>query len=334
MKLRIATFNLENLDDGRATALPLGARLPTLRAQLQQLGADVLCLQEVNAQDLGPGKQRRLDALHQLLAGTIYEDFTRIWTHDKHNKGALDVHNLVTLSRHPIRAFSQLWHDMVPPPVYRSVSGTYADAMMPIRWDRPLLHAEIVIGGEMVLHVINVHLRAQRAAFVPGQKRSASRWNSVSGWAEGLFVAAMKHCGQALEVRLFVDRLFDANSSAMIAVCGDFNADAAETPVRIIRGDPEDIGNQDLSIRALAALESDPADPARYSVRHGARQVMLDHILASRPLALRCHKITIDHVGLLDETEPAALSRLRPGSYHAPIVVEFDLPDTSSGVFA
>jgi endonuclease/exonuclease/phosphatase family metal-dependent hydrolase len=334
MQFRVATFNLENLDDGRATRPPLGARLPTLRAQLQRLQADVLCLQEVNAQELGPGKQRRLDALDQLLADTIYEGFTRVWTKDKHNKGALDVHNLVILSRHAIRAHSQLWHDLVPPPIYRLLSRTHTDAMTSVRWDRPLLHAEIDIGGGLTLHIINVHLRAPRAAFIPGRKDSASQWNSVGGWAEGLLAAAMKHCGQALEVRLLVDYLFDADSGAMIAVCGDFNADAAETPVRMIRGDPEDIGNKDLSARVLAALENSPDEPARYSVVHGPRRIMLDHILVSRSLALRCRKIAIDHVGLLDETEPAALSGRRPGSYHAPVVVEFDLADTSGGVSA
>ncbi len=53
---------------------------------------------------------------------------------------------------------------------------------------------------------------------------------------------------------------------------------------------------------------------------------MLDHILASRPLALACRKIAIDNASLLDETEPAWVSALRPGSYHAPVVVEFELP--------
>jgi len=332
MQFRVATFNLENLDDGRATRPPLSARLPTLRAQLQRLQADALCLQEVNAQELGHGKQRRLDALNQLLTNTMYQGFTRVWTKDKHNKGALNVHNLVILSRHPIGAYSQLWHDLVPPPVYRSLSRTHTDVMTSVRWDRPLLHAEIVIGGGPTLHIINVHLRAPRAAFIPGRKDSASRWNSVGGWAEGLFEAAMKHCGQALEVRLLVDRLFDADSDAMIAVCGDFNADTVETPIRMIRGDPEDIGNQDLSARTLVALESSLDDPTRYSVVHGPRRVMLDHILVSRSLALCCRKTTIDQVGLLDETEPAALSGRRPGSYHAPVLVEFDLPEISGGV--
>jgi endonuclease/exonuclease/phosphatase family metal-dependent hydrolase len=334
MQFRVATFNLENLGDSGAMRPPLSARLPTLRAQLQLLQADVLCLQEVNPQEPGPGKQRRLDALDQLLAGTMYEGFARVWTKDKHNKGALNVHNLVILSRHPIAAYSQLWHDLVPPPIYRSMSITHTDAMTSVRWDRPLLHAEIDIGGGLTLHIINVHLRAPRAAFIPGCKDSASQWNSVAGWAEGLLAAAMKHCGQALEARLLVDRLFDADSDAMIAVCGDFNADTAETPVRMIRGDPEDIGNKDLSFRALAALESSPDEAARYSVVHGQRRFMLDHILVSRSLALRCRKITIDHVGLLDETEPAALSGRRFGSYHAPVLVQFELPDISSGVSA
>jgi endonuclease/exonuclease/phosphatase family metal-dependent hydrolase len=326
MKLRVATFNLENLDDRRSRSPPIGARLPTLRAQLQRLDADVLCLQEVNAQELGPGKQRHLAALDQLLANTIYEHFTRVWTKDKHNRGALDVHNLVILSRQPIRSSGQVWHDLMPPLDYRSPFATQTDAMTLVRWDRPVLHAEIAVDGGAALHIVNVHLRAPRAAFILGRKDSALRWNSVGGWAEGLFVAAMKHCGQALEVRLFVERLFDADSGSMIAVCGDFNADTTDMPIRLIRADLEDIANQDLSARALSALESGPDDPTHFSVVHGSRRLMLDHILVSQSLALRCRKITIDHVGLLDETEPAEISGRRPGSYHAPVVAEFELP--------
>ena len=326
MALRIATFNLENLDDRLDLQPPLPARLPTLRAQLERLQADIVCLQEVNAQKTGSDKQRHLDALDQLLGKTRYASFNRVWTRDEHGKGALNVHNLVILSRHPITAYGQLWHDLVPPPAYHSAYVANAGAMTLIRWDRPLLHAEVQIGGGRRLHVINVHLRAPRAAFVRGQKQSASRWASVPGWAEGLFAAAMKHAGQALEARLFVERLLDGEEDAMIAVCGDFNAETAETPTRIVRGDPEDIGNPDLSARALVALDTTATDAGRYSVIHGPRREMLDHILVSKSLALRCRKIEIDNVGLLDETKPELLSRRRLGSYHAPLVAEFDLP--------
>ena len=45
-ELRIATFNLENLDDSAGAAVPIEARLRVLRPQLARLEADVLCLQE------------------------------------------------------------------------------------------------------------------------------------------------------------------------------------------------------------------------------------------------------------------------------------------------
>jgi endonuclease/exonuclease/phosphatase family metal-dependent hydrolase len=322
MVLRIATFNIENLDDGPTALVPLRARLPTLRAQLARLRADVLCLQEVNAQE--SRQQRRLDALDQLLAGTTYEHYERAWTGAEHRKGALSIHNLVTLSRAPIKASRQLWHDLLKPPIYQPPQAVEGDAPVEIRWERPLLHAEIDIGEGMTLHVVNLHLRAARAAFIEGQKHPASGWRSVAGWAEGLFAAAVKQVGQALELRLLIERLLDADEEASIAVCGDFNADAIDLPVRIARGDPADIGNTALAPRALVLLEGFD-DTGRYSVIHGEQRVMLDHILVSRALALRCQQIAVDTAGLIDDTEDDSLSTRRPGSYHAPLVAEFDL---------
>jgi len=50
MTFRIATFNLENLGDGANDERDLAFRIEALRPQLMRLEADVLCLQEVNAQ--------------------------------------------------------------------------------------------------------------------------------------------------------------------------------------------------------------------------------------------------------------------------------------------
>jgi exonuclease III len=50
--MRMATFNIENLD------LPVEARLPVLRPALERLEADIVCLQEVNGQR-GPGERAR-----------------------------------------------------------------------------------------------------------------------------------------------------------------------------------------------------------------------------------------------------------------------------------
>jgi endonuclease/exonuclease/phosphatase family metal-dependent hydrolase len=326
VRIRLATFNIENLGRRSGGALAVDARRPTLQAQLARLDADILCLQEVNAQEGAKGVARQLRDLDAILAGTPYAAFERACTLRKSGVGPLDIHNLVTLSRWPIIRSRQLWNEMVAPPGYQppAVMPT-AGEMVAIAWDRPVLLSEIAIGPERALHVINLHLRAPIAAHLADQKSAPGIWKSVSGWAEGFFVAAIKRTGQAFEIRLAVDAIFDADAGALIAVVGDFNATAREAPVRIVRGDPQDTGNAELAGRALVAL-AEGADESAFTVVHGERRIMLDHILASRPLALACRKITIDNASLLDETEPPWVSALRPGSYHAPVVAEFELP--------
>lgn len=46
MRMRIATFNLENLDDIPAEEPSLQERIPILCPQLERLNPDILCLQE------------------------------------------------------------------------------------------------------------------------------------------------------------------------------------------------------------------------------------------------------------------------------------------------
>ena len=79
--------------------------------------------------------------------------------------------------------------------------------------------------GGRTLHVVNVHLR--RARRLSAGEDEPQTWRTMSAWAEGFFLAAVKRGGQALEVRLLVDQLFDADADALIVVCGDFNADVA-----------------------------------------------------------------------------------------------------------
>ncbi len=145
----------------------------------------------------------------------------------------------------------------------------------------------------------------------------------MAGWAEGFFVAAVKRAGQALEVRLFVETLFDEDPAALIVVCGDFNAAAHETPLRTIRGDEEDAGNPHLSIRTLVAVERTLADSRRFSVVHHGRPQMLDHILVSRPLLAWYRGVEIHNEALGDELVTAHAVRGSPESFHAPLVAEF-----------
>lgn len=329
--MRVATFNVENLGEPRAGGASLAERVEVLRPQLLRLRADILCLQEVDAQQQGRGHGRRLVALDALIAGTPYESCRRITTTSRSRGGPRDKHNLVILSRLPITAHRQILHDLVAPPSFlrtaRNAEAADAAGAKPadtaIEWDRPFLYARITLADGRPLHLINVHLRAPRAAYLPGQKGSGGSWRTMAGWAEGFFVAAVKRSGQALEVRLFVDTLFDADPTALVIVCGDFNAAAHEIPLRTIRGDEEDAGNPHLSLRTLVAVERTLADSRQFSVVHHGRPQMLDHILVSRPLLAWYRGVEIHNEALGDELVTSQAVRGTPESFHAPVVAEF-----------
>lgn len=325
--MRLATFNLENLDDAPDSTPPLGERLDLLRPQLDRLAADVLCLQEVNAQHDGPkGTPRRLRALDRLIDGTAYADYHRACSQLADGGGPLDVQNVVILSRLPILWSRQYWHDLVPPPDYAPVTADPpAAGERAVRWDRPALHAALRLGDGRALHVINLHLRAPLAAFVPGQKLGPFAWKTVRGWAEGFFIAAMKRSGQALEARLAIDRLFDDDPDALIALCGDMNAELREMPLRILRGDEEDTGNGALAGRVMIPVERAAPESRRYSVLHGGLPSMLDHLLVSRTLLRHFRGVEIHNEALEDELVGYAAVQKSPESYHAPLVAEFDL---------
>ncbi len=320
--LRLATFNMESL--GLGGEVTLDERIAVLRPQLDRLRADVLCLQEVDGQRGETGKRRHLAALDALLEGTVYDSFRRVHTHSRSTGGARDRHNLVILARFPITDHRELRHDLVAPPTCHPVDGGGPRA---IEWDRPILHAALDLGGDRVLHVVNVHLRAPRAAYVAGGKQGSDRWLTMRGWAEGMFLAVVKRAGQALETRLFLDALMDAEAQPLIAVCGDFNADLHETPVRAIRGDEEDAGNPHLIARTLVPLERSLPRSQRFSVVHHGRPQMLDHVLVSRRLYGWYLGSEIHNEALGDEMIGARAVPGGPESFHAPVVAAFEIPD-------
>ncbi|MDJ0942371.1 MAG: endonuclease/exonuclease/phosphatase family protein [Kiloniellales bacterium] len=325
--MRLASFNLENLDDDPGRDPPFESRVAALRPQLQRLDADVLCLQEVDAQRDHKGRPRRLRALDRLLEGTAYAGFHRACSLRRESGEPADKHNLVILSRWPILASRQLHHDLVPPVSYRPVTAEPAASdAAPILWDRPILQASLGLPDRRRLEVVNLHLRAPLAAPIAGQKLGAFAWRSVPAWAEGFYLASLKRCGQALEARRLVDQLFDSDPEALIAVCGDFNAEAQETPLRIVRGDLEDTGNGALAGRSLVPLERALPDSQRFSVLHQGRRLMLDHMLVSRALLAFHRAIEVHNEALGDELVAYATGSHSPESFHAPLVAAFRLP--------
>ena len=320
---RIATFNLESLDAGRSPG-DLDRRIEVLRPQLIRIAADILCLQEVNAQHARGAPERVFSALDALLKGTRYAGYERVTSHGNPQGRPSDVHNLVTLSRFPITSHRDLLHEQVPPLSYRSATAAKSEPDE-IRFDRPVLIAEMRIPDGSSIVVLNTHLRAPRAATVRGQKLSAEVWASTSGWAEGFLIASLKRNAQALEMRLTIDRFLDADPHRAIVVAGDLNARDGEVPLKILIAAEDDTGNAALGMRSLVALERSIAADRRFSIIHNGRPQALDHILVTRGLLARFRSIEIHNEALADEAAGLAARGNPVGSFHAPVVAEFTL---------
>jgi endonuclease/exonuclease/phosphatase family metal-dependent hydrolase len=283
---------------------------------LQRLNADVLCLQEVNAQKVPKRKARELLAFQELIEGTGYSGFHLAVTAGA-NEGPADVHNLVTLSRYPIVDQRQVRHDYVAAPVHDPIPGG------PAYFDRPLLQTDLELAGGEILTVINVHLRAPLASPIPGQKVSAFKWRSVEGWAEGFYVAMLKHLGQALELRLFVEALLRTDPARLLVVAGDFNCEDHGPALRLVQAAEEDTGASALAAHGLVLLDRYLPEDRRWSVLHAGRPAMLDHILANPTLYGRFRHLEAHNETLADEAVGFGKSLRSAASYHAPVVAEF-----------
>lgn len=324
--MRLATFNVENLDQGSKARVDISVRAAVLRPALERLDADIVCLQEVNAQHVPGEEERRLLALDRLLEGTRYADFHRATTSGRAGRALADVHNLVTLSRFPILESREVYHHFVAPPLHTSIGAQPGGGeQTPVRFERPLLLTRIALPQAPPLFVVNVHLRAPLASPVAGQKSGPFAWRTVGGWAEGFYLSTLKREAQALELRLLVEEVLARDPAALLAVAGDFNAEDYGATLRIAVAAEEDLGTSELAAHSLTVLDRAlPAD-RRWSVLHHGRPQMLDHILASRALYGHFRAIEVHNEGLGDEALGYGKALHSAASYHAPVVAAFEI---------
>lgn len=326
--MRIATFNLENLDDAPVDPrrdAPFEDRVRILRPMLERLRADVICFQEVHGQDDPDGGPRGLRALEVLLEGTRYAGFA-LSTTTILAGGAERFRNLVTAAGPDwaVEEVREIQNTLVNPPQYSRVTAEGAQAPMRVTWERPTLYVRLRRGGEVPLHLLNIHFKSKNPTSIPGQGPENFRWRSASGWAEGYFISSMKRVGAALEVRLFVDGLFDAEPEARIVVCGDFNAEPDEVPAMTVRGMTEDTGNPALNDRVMYPVALSVAESRRFTLYHRGRGELIDHMLVSRPMMASFVAAEIHNEMIHDESIAFASDAKFPESDHAPMVAEFD----------
>lgn len=329
--LRIATFNAENFGDLPNQKPPLAIdRVPIMQPQLVRLTADILCLQEINAQgDIGSMQLQDLDTL---MKDTPYATYHREHTTKKGSNEPYQERNLVVLSKYPVTSVEQIYDEDSSQPSYRKVTASPPEgAAKEITWERPIFHVTIDLGNKRTLHVIVLHLKSKISTDIPGQKIDTYTWKSASACAEGQFISAMKRVAQACNVRMLIDKLFEeakTNNKAapLIAVCGDFNSDIDDVPVVAIRGQVEETGNPALTLQVMVPCELSVPEDSRYSLLNLGQGEMLDHIIVSRAFLQHYQHTEIHNEVLPDESGAFRTDVKFPESDHAPVVAEFSLP--------
>lgn len=324
IRLRIATFNLENLDDKPNSSPTLQKRIEILKPQIKRLNADIICIQEVHGQET-PGQPRKLLALKKLLENTKYSSFNIESTLTSNNE-VYDERNLVVVSSFLISEKKQYRNDTVQPPLYRKITSIPSeDVAKEIKWERPILYTKIQVKQGFNIHLINLHLKSRIPINIQGQKIDQYTWKTSSGWAEGFFISSMKRVGQALETRILIDEIFDSDEDAKIIVCGDFNAHPEEVPIEAISGKIENTGNPKLNKRVLISCENTIPESSRFTYIHQGKNRLLDHMLISQGMLPYYSRSEIHNETLHDETIAWATDIKFPGSDHAPFIAEFEI---------
>lgn len=324
--LRIATFNLENLDEDKPgdRGPSFSDRAAIIRPMLERLRADIICFQEINGQERD-GQPRRLLALQALLAPTRYTAHQLVSTKLVDGSQVYDKRNLVTAipADWTVLRTEQINGDLVPNPMFQRMIAGDAEPKT-LEWERPLLWTHVRSPSGLTLHLVNVHFKSKIATRASDLMQDRFTWRNAAGWAEGYFVSSMKRVGAALETRVLLDRIFDDDPLANILVLGDFNADSHEVPVSAIRGQVESTGNGALAGRVLVPLEYNVPETSRYTLFHRGRGEMIDHVLASRNLVGAFSHTEIHNEILPDESVAFATDSKFPEPDHAPVVATFD----------
>ncbi|ETX13566.1 hypothetical protein OCH239_09815 [Roseivivax halodurans JCM 10272] len=137
--MRIATFNIENLDDSPVDPdedPPFEVRAAILRPMLERLRADIICFQEIHGQRDGEDAPRRLRALERLLDGTRYAGFEPSSTRTQ--AGQIEAERNLVVASHPdwaVEEAREIQNTLVNPPEYSRVTAEGDQDPMRVRWD-------------------------------------------------------------------------------------------------------------------------------------------------------------------------------------------------------
>jgi endonuclease/exonuclease/phosphatase family metal-dependent hydrolase len=302
--LTIATWNLENLflpgtESGPKDRPTYDAKLASLAAMIDQIAPDVLAVQEV-------GDQAAFDDLVAALAGPWHAELSPDADDRGIRVGFISRREFGDIER--IRAFPA-----GTDPVKLEDDGTTTTRM-----GRGALRVQV---GDIDL--ITTHLKSKlltfQGHFSPLDEHQRARY---AGYALDL------RAQEALTVRHHVTELLE-DGPRKVVVLGDLNDEPLAATTQILLGPP---GSEFMT---PGFERPDKGDPQRlwniaptlpegraFSRIFNGRRELIDHILVSRPLAL---KLTDADTGTTDLPSIEGPRPASDGSDHAPVFARFDI---------
>jgi endonuclease/exonuclease/phosphatase family metal-dependent hydrolase len=305
MPLRLATFNLLDFFDPSCPeeAGLVEDKLQNIAAILRRADADVVALQEV-------GSEALLGRLTGLALADMGYRSTTLAAPDRRGIRNAIVSRLPVLEARVHAASSLPFPRMVdgdPPPF---------DGRIPLR--RGVVHVRVDAGALGPVDVLTLHFKSKLGAPMKTSEGVDIDDPSPRGRAEAELRSLVQRSAEALFVRGAVDELL-REPDRQVCVMGDFNDGLYELPVRIVRGAMRDV---DPGLVLTGAADRVPPD-RRFSVMHGGRRDLIDHILCSASLAARLGGAAILNEALRDHGPPMPDAPPAPDSDHALVVAWF-----------
>lgn len=302
--MRIATFNLKDFFEPRSDdeAEVVRAKRAHVADRLREADADVVALQEVGSVPL-------LQSLVDEEARALGYTTVHAGPADKRGIGCAILGRLPVVHTRVVAATTLTF-----PRFVASDPSPYA---LPQR--RPLVHVRFDAGPVGPVDVFTVHFKSRLAKPMQDETGAAVWDRSPRGLGEAYARSWVMRTAEALHARGEIDAIFDADPNACIIVMGDFNDTVDSLPTRIVRANLPDV---ELGRVLHSCTDVIPAE-RRYSILHGGKPDLLDHVLVSPALAARLTDARILNETLRDHGPYAADIPLAPDSDHAMVVATF-----------
>lgn len=270
-EIRFATFNVFNLAlpgavcyDNLAplTSAEFEAKTDWIAQQIDRLDADVIGFQEIFSQAAlqhALAKSRRYAHAQQVGFDPVVRD------------GQLSP-SVALVSRLPlageVKTYSELPHQLsVALPGTGKISNQFT---------RPILHVQVALSPELIVHVFVAHLKSQRPDYAVGEVDS-----DPCHFGIGSLRSLIRRGAEALGLRYLLADVLQGDRVPLV-VMGDFNDVSGAVTSRIVMGGGRH-GSFDERLFDSYRIQShcDPLRNVGYSTIHQGRFETIDHILVS-----------------------------------------------------